>query len=536
MKIINQKFNSTIVTRKDWQLFHPISSISAADVYYVNLCNKVLKIIKQSKIIYLLENKEEVKTLACVLVAYFEDVISETHLFSTFTKKHNEMYSMRLPFYEITEEYYDDEINRPDIAFLIWYYVALRDEEYVTDPFFEENQSVDAAISAIYDLFDREFENAPINENLKEFLQLPTNPDVATVREKLEFIALKSYLFQDVFSRFFDNVLEKNELKNTLVKSERDKHLLYDCRVHFIFNEFMPLLAMRANEYYAEVLGSQHCEYQFIKNISERKTACFILRKIEENGYHLEHIPSKTKIFVSDEFFDFGDNKLIENQTVLNTGIVKWKDDVWQTMGICMLYTIDDFEGEKIGSNVFDDENKKQEIIKNQQVTFYKLTQNKQIIFKKGVDEYADFNQKLIRMQSRANRQDLNEKDFNELFEKTFRNITESPFDDECFTIFYNPKSGIELYSPHLTVCINSADNPFYDGSVLDVERLAIDPTISTEFICFLLENELIELGIDESYNEKYMFTVIMENLDFLMRFYKKSEYFAKLEVSIVYT
>ncbi|MDR3220119.1 MAG: DUF3843 family protein [Dysgonamonadaceae bacterium] len=69
-----------IVSAKDWLKLHPYDKAGAVDLYYVNLCNKVLRIIQKSKLTYLFETQKEQISLSLVLVAYFEDVISENTL------------------------------------------------------------------------------------------------------------------------------------------------------------------------------------------------------------------------------------------------------------------------------------------------------------------------------------------------------------------------------------------------------------------------------------------------------------------------
>ena len=99
----------------DWLSYHPYESPSLIDNYYLVMCDKVYKILQQNGIKRYIKNAFEEKELACMLVCYFEDVISETHLFSSFTRNHKKLYGKELPFYHTSDDYYDDEINLHDI-------------------------------------------------------------------------------------------------------------------------------------------------------------------------------------------------------------------------------------------------------------------------------------------------------------------------------------------------------------------------------------------------------------------------------------
>jgi hypothetical protein len=111
------KKQSGKILQKDWLRYHPYDDANFADNYYHSLCSKVLDIIQNSEIMQLLDNKEDAKEMACIFVAYFEDIISETNLFSAFTKKHTQLYGTPLPFYSKDTEYYEDESIYKTFAF-----------------------------------------------------------------------------------------------------------------------------------------------------------------------------------------------------------------------------------------------------------------------------------------------------------------------------------------------------------------------------------------------------------------------------------
>ena len=529
MKFSNQ---TNRILGKDWLHYHPYSNVTLVDNYYITLCNNVLKIIQQPGIAEFIDNLKEEKSLACMLVAYFEDVISETRLFSTFTRLHRKMYGKELPFYE-TPDYYDDEINLQDIYFLIWYHISIHDEEMLFDPYFENSQAFNKAVSEIYNLFDSEFEKAPQNENLQNFLQLSAGSNVKTVREILSFIARKSFFWQAVFDKFFKEVLGEY-MKNGIVVLNEDENVeVYDQQIHFIFNEYMPLLTMRANEYFAEILGEEHSEYPFIKNISKRIFGSFLIRKIEKNGFLLEHLASKKQLWLSNEFTSLQGIELVEDETVLAISLVHWRDDVWQNQGGCIISTIDVMKEQDASAHIFDDENEKKKFVGNFEKAFLELTNGKRIVYMLNSD-FAEFNLEVMRKHAKITNPKITDKELDKSYKRFVENNKiKLPFkDNKAIGVFFNSNSGIEIYRESIICCMPDQNNPYYTHDEFDLCDLLTENTISKEFINYIIENKLIKLCI-KGHENPDMFSIIMENLDFLLRFYRRSRYFSKPAVTI---
>ena len=525
--------NTNRIFGKDWLQYHPFSENTFIDNYYIELCNKVLKIIQQSKVADFFGKEKDKKALACILVSYFEDIISETRLFSSFTCMHKKMYGKELPFYEISDDYYSDEINFRDIYFLIWYQISVHHEDVFIDPYFGNNQAFNDIVSRIYDLFNSDFEKAPQNEKLQNFLKLSANSDVKTIREKLSFIAHKSFLCKTVFDKYILTIIDKYKKNGTVVLDKHAEVDIYDHQIHFIFDKCMPLLAMRTTEYYAEILGEEHSEYQFIKNIPKRIVGCFVIRKIESDGYLIEHLSSKKQIWLSNEFTSFENVKLVENYTVLTICLVRWRNDIWQNQGGCMINTIDEMKGEDVSKHIFDDENIKRDVIDKMGKAFLEITNGKQIYYLRGNREYAEFHLKLIRKHAKILKPDITDIKLDEMYKDFIENnIKKTPFkNNEALGLFFNMNSGMEVYREGIIACIADKANPFYAHEEFDLFDLIIEKSISKEFVNFIIENNLINFCDDDDTSDK--FNIMMENIDFLLRFYRQSGYFSKPEISL---
>jgi len=121
---------SNPVIMDDWLKYHPYTQHSQVDFYYLRMCNKLLKESIDEPL--LRETKwSGFKDLICMLLCWFEDVISETNIWRSFTAEHKRLYGKFLPFYDTAVDYYDDEINLQDVRFLVWHFFSLAENDYL---------------------------------------------------------------------------------------------------------------------------------------------------------------------------------------------------------------------------------------------------------------------------------------------------------------------------------------------------------------------------------------------------------------------
>ena len=92
----------------DWKTLHPYSGSAPTDLYYITLANKVLAAIRAVETSldesdYRKIDETEQKELACILTAYFEDIISQTGIFQAFTRIHGKRFGNRSRFTHSTK-------------------------------------------------------------------------------------------------------------------------------------------------------------------------------------------------------------------------------------------------------------------------------------------------------------------------------------------------------------------------------------------------------------------------------------------------
>jgi hypothetical protein len=530
------RMKSDIVVMQDWAKFHPETSPTAP--YYLRLCNKVLKIILRSDLQIDFGAAERAIQLACILTAYFEDVISETGLFRIFTEQHGELYGKALPFYDVTEEYYPDEINLYDLYFLTWHALSLWGKEDgigMFDPYFRDGDRT-AIIREIYDLFDSEFENAPQNEHMQQFLRLSPHASVDDIRKRLDFFTGQCYLSFIEYAGFMDNLLEQTEqqIREAKTKNEnfvkmiqQQEMIFYDSRVNYMFNHYFSLLAQRASEQLAYLTGEQHPLYPLLKDISTRKMGCFLFREEKETALIVEHLPSETRINVSKENLALESEQITPDQSCISMGVVKW-GDVWQQMGSAVMFNYSQKPNRVFpGASAFDDPEKKQKAVKETLEDFLQVNHGKQIAFLKGAEELRDLYGRFLDIHLR------NEEDKEKTKAEWLADINRTmKKKDAPVTLFTNPETGIEYYFGDITTAIADPDNTLYiPGEEYELEALFFDPNVSREFINYLIENNLVSFIASEESGVEV--SAILDNRDFLLRYYKQRNYWPESRITL---
>ncbi len=84
----------------EWRSFKPYEIHSSSDNYYLKLTNELNKIFhkKYNNFLESYLDKNMIDLLAIFLVTYFEDIISETRIFSSFVKKTSRIIRNRTTF------------------------------------------------------------------------------------------------------------------------------------------------------------------------------------------------------------------------------------------------------------------------------------------------------------------------------------------------------------------------------------------------------------------------------------------------------
>ena len=225
---------------KDWLGANNRKRVFPTDQWYLRFANELYPVVKQSP---LFVDSIEYRDAALSLSMYLQDVISQNGGWKEFSDLYHEKFGTYMPFYEITEDYVPDEINRQDIAFILWtlksHYVIFTEDSYTLQDPYDENLL--ALSRQVYEMMDAVFEDAPICEeptlsfwvmglDLLEMESLPL-PEITPetevkedVKLSLEYSGGKPLLYfatyQDLCN-FFVNVLKWENKPSSLLPDLR---------------------------------------------------------------------------------------------------------------------------------------------------------------------------------------------------------------------------------------------------------------------------------------------------------------------------
>ena len=517
---------------KQWLDLKPYDNQAPTDYFYLKLCNEV----KQSLVLQLYLEKSEIDIFACFLTSYFEDLISGTNIWNSFIRIHKRLYGKQLPFFELVE-YHEQEINFQDICFLIWYFMNTIQQDSFIDPF---NDFILKTSKRVMDVFENEWEYAPENELLKAYYSIDeTETDFYVARNLIHTLLFKTYLF------YPDTLLDLNEKEHEIIKKNKnDEHLmnfLNDNKDHAIHNAYTRLLGLKGQEWIAEILGDDHPLSKDFPKISKKINGYFFYKGQDKENIFLEHIASGKKFNLTKKSFDHSET-LKESDTILFMGIVNWRNEWWFSGVFFQInYNADLILDEKnsiesrIAVNFLDHQTKDMDDILEKQLKVFKAFNNDmQIAFMDSnkvesfIKDYIEYYNTYLNISDKekeeANQRAKNEGYFGKEFEA--KNLSEF---SESGLVFFNPKSGTEI-----ALAINSAfplkSNPFYNENESEehIMNLFFAEDLSTELAMYCVNNFRTKLPFFKGAEGQ----LYLDNIDFLLRFWKRGNYFSKPSIS----
>ena len=524
---------------KDWLNLKPYNRQKRTDSYYLKLCNKVKEAIlanNKSFLLLMYIDVEELNILACFLTSYFEDLISNTNIWNSFVKKHQALYGKQLPFYNLNE-YYEEEINLQDVYFLIWYFINTVQEDKFVSPY---NDFITDLSDKVMEVFDETWEEAPENEFLKSFYQIDEDEDDFYIaRNLIDAVLFKTYLF------YPDTFLKLNEAEFQLIEENRENELLItflnDNRDNSLHGFHTRLLSLTGKEWSSEILGEHNSISKEFLKISKKIKGYFLYKGQDNSDIFIEHIASGKPFKLTKKSFDHSAN-LTTVDKILFMSIVQWKKEWWFS-GVY-------FEHEYDANLILDEKNslesrrqvdfldhqtKDTDGILNEQLSAFKnFNKGSQIAFlpseqiEEFVNAYVEYFNSSLNFSAKEKKRIREKARSDGYFGSKKKQIDYSEI-SETGLVFFNPKSGLEI-----ALDINNAfsldNNPYFDieYSEDDIMMLLLSDQMSTELVHYCIDNCKNDLPF---FNEG-IGTLYLEDIDFLLRFWKKESYFSRPSIT----
>ncbi len=475
----------------DWLLLHPYTQADETDFYYTKIANKVYETLMYSKLANAFPTDANMRYTSLCLTAWFEDVISQTNIWHTFTAECKKNYGYYLPFFELTEDnYVPEEINVQDVRYLLWHHVQwFHRADTVMNP---ENPDFETVAETIYKIFDTEYEQAPANDRLKKFLYAPMkDTDFSHYRDVLEWFHYKSYFNIESEGAYYMEAQKIQQDKN--IQPGYKPAALYDVRVQLLLVGRGDPLSYTTMEWLSKLYADKP-ELHLAKNAFVEKGHYFLYIGEDEKDLQVKDIfgedPNRELTIHKKSIDEKSLKGKKPGQTLLSCTLIRFGSDCYQFgMLVAQDYT----------PALHDQIAGQQKVEKEAKAYYLRLFHNfmeatggKFFHYCFNKEEAKKFADEQIKV------------------DKDKQPELPEIFDKGCVMIG-SPETGVEL-QPYLLPCMKDADNKAYDEKVAKENAAAflLNPQlVSYEAACLLedlglLPDATLQSPLDEAHNKAF--------------------------------
>ena len=486
---------------KKWLELHPYKQTNSVDQYYVGIANEIHKRLYSSTIADAFEEEENIRYTSLCLAAWFEDVISQTGIWQAFTAECRKRYGAYLPFYPIKGDYFPDEINLEDIRFLLWHHIQyLCRGISAINP---ENPGIEQTAQEIYGLLAEEYETAPENERMQEFLYHSAmgEEDFFHYREILDWFHYQCYFNIENVAQCRDEA--ERLLDDEKITPEMAETLIYATRTSLTFKGRRNLLSLTSPEWLA-LIGNAHPEHQLWGKVKVRENSCYLLEKEDDEFLYVKDLCSE----------DEGEFKITKKS--LNLSAIRSREVGKSTLICELIYfgnawwqcgmLLENKYNQKMAEYV--DDLTKQKEKTNEKAAFHdfiKASGGKSFVFCQSQEEISDF---------LLNKMDYNLKEGLDIPRINTENGA---------MLMANPHTGLHIQFK-LCECIKSPDNPNYNKEEAEKNAIMfiVNPDIIPYQLSCILQDEgmLPDAYLNSLQRKEYGQEFIRKNAHFLTDYF----------------
>jgi len=480
----------------DWLANRPYSRASEADAYYAAIATTVYQVLKDAGLQEeIFKTDEMMRRAAMSLTGLFEDIISGIGTWDLVVSESIRRYGRVLPFYGASG-YERGEINLQDVQLLLWDLCQSCREKSVLNP---ENPGLFSVAKLIFDIFDAEYESAPENTQLKDFLKDPEiGEDYWAVRFRLEWLLQSSFInhrFMSELPAVIDEVKRSSAMDD--VGLER---AVYAHQVNQLFNFRSNLLSMRCPEILSRICGCDPdgkiaamrllplVSYRY-KSVSDRQLS--LCREADKKLFEVE----------LDSFDYLETDSFTPDVTSIICSMVNFGEQ-WYQAGILSV------------------------LPSGRQLSEEELADQRMMLLSKASE---DLQKKALKA--------LGGKDFalfpsfqklREFVKSTMGiQIEKAPDSDFApegqYILTFDSRTGLAL-SHGFCHCIATDENPWYDKAKADKDAIGmiVEPRATTyEFTCYLLDHDLLpDARLESIHGPEYGRRFVKDNAQFLADYF----------------
>ncbi|WP_277231801.1 DUF3843 family protein [Phocaeicola salanitronis] len=488
---------------KEWLELHPYQIVDEVDRYYTDVANQIYQVLNTPLADGMFE-EEDARYFSLCLAAWFEDVISQVGIWTTFTAACKKRYGNWLPFYPLDENYYPDEINVEDIRFLLWHHIQFssRDEGRIINP---ENPGIELIANELYCILDEIYETAPENERLWLFMH-PEGKGGWDSFEKyrlvLQWFHYGSYFNIENQEQYED---ELEEITSDLSEDWQGKKnlLVYNTYTALMLQGRRDLLSLTSCEWLA-LWAEQNNGPQEWRSTKEYIESFFLLTGEDDGFLYLQDLCGKDEVYrVAKDSFDLSSIKerQVGESVALCTLLHYGK--VWNQIGMMSLLPSLNNDIKQAVESLRDKKEHRNE--KAVYEDFIRATGGKPFYFCKSRQEMIDFLT-------------------HEMKYRTAEGLKlPSIRAKHGLILMASPRTGLYIQT-QLCECVKSPDNPFYDAKAAaqKAHSFLLSPdVIPYDLSCMLQDKGMLpDAMLNSLKGEEYGRKFLQQNAHFLTDYF----------------
>lgn len=148
------------ISVKDYMKLQPnYPKVADSDKYYLQVAMQLDAALEAAELQLQLSPNVK-RDIALATIGYFQDIVADCGIWRSFITIHKEFYGSPLPFYNLSDEYCESELNKEDLMFLIWYVIECNAQKPgFLSPF---HHDITLLADAFFDILDKVYLDAPL--------------------------------------------------------------------------------------------------------------------------------------------------------------------------------------------------------------------------------------------------------------------------------------------------------------------------------------------------------------------------------------
>ncbi|MGN0214689.1 MAG: DUF3843 family protein [Muribaculaceae bacterium] len=184
------------ITVKDYMKMQPnYPKVADSDKFYLQMAMQLDSAMEQAKPQLPLTNAIK-RDIALAVTGYYQDIVADCGIWRSFITIHKEFYGKCLPFYTLSDEYCESELNKEDIQFIIWYVIECQsDTQGLLSPF---NTEIVRLADIFFNILDADYLTAPspTEYTMAMDVELDNIGQVQSIFELSSWLFWNSYLMR----------------------------------------------------------------------------------------------------------------------------------------------------------------------------------------------------------------------------------------------------------------------------------------------------------------------------------------------------